>query len=77
MKRRMCIAAVATLSLATAGAASSAGGGSQFVGATPVPQFGAALGPDGSVRGSSSTIAVSVTRSVENGVPVVTIAPRD
>lgn len=64
------------MALGTAGAASSAVGGSQFVGGVVEPQFGVAVAPDGTIRGNSSTIQVKVTRTVENGVEVITIAPR-
>ena len=63
------------LSLAAAAGAQSSAAGGQFVGGVVEPQFGAAVAPDGTVAGSSSTIAVDVTRTVENGVEVVTIAP--
>jgi len=38
-------------------------------------QFGVSVGPDGSVGPSASTIPVSVTHTVENGVEIITIAP--
>jgi hypothetical protein len=63
--------------LGMAGVAESAAGGSQFVGAVVAPQFGVAVAPDGTISGNSSTIKVTVTRTVENGVEVITIAPQD
>ena len=68
--------------LALGGATSAAGetagaAGAQVVGGTVEPQFGAAIQPDGQIAGSSSTIAVNITRTVENGVEVITISPKD
>ena len=39
-------------------------------------QFGAAIAPDGSVVGSSSTIPVDVTRERVGDTVIVTIVPR-
>ncbi len=63
-------------SAALAAAAAAAGGG-QFVGGVVEEQFGAAVAPDGTITGNASTIGVTVTRSVEHGVPVITIAPAE
>src|SRR3954454_17045016 len=76
--RKLAAAWVAALSLAlaTAGAASAVGA-SQTVGGVVESQFGVAVAPDGTIRGNSSTIDVSVKKTVENGVEVITITPRD
>ena len=68
-------AAALALLLATAGAAGAIGG-AQVVGGVVEDQFGAAVAADGTITGSSSTIKVKVTRTVENGVEVITISPR-
>ena len=68
-------AALAVL-LATAGVA-GAFGGAQVVGGVVEDQFGVGVASDGTVTGNSSTIKVNVTRTVENGVEVITISPRD
>jgi hypothetical protein len=62
---------------ATGVASSSAAGGGQYVGGAVEPQFGVAVASDGSAAGDSSTIGVTVRRTVEDGHPVITIAPRD
>jgi hypothetical protein len=56
--------------------ASGAGGATQVVQGHVDAQFGVAVGPDGSASPSATTIPYSVTRTVEDGVPVLTIAPR-
>jgi hypothetical protein len=66
-----------TLALAAAAASVASGAGAQQVGGVVQPQFGAVVYGDGSVSSSFSTVPVSVKRSVENGVVVVTIAPRE
>jgi hypothetical protein len=84
-RRSYKLCAAWSAALALAGGASSAvlpsapaaaAGGSQVVTGVVQAQFGGAVAPDGSISGSSSTIGVSVTRSVEHGLTVVTIAPR-
>jgi hypothetical protein len=59
--------------LSGASAAGSAGG--QVVGGVVQEQFGAAVSADGTIVGSSSTIGVKVTHTVEHGVSVTTITP--
>jgi hypothetical protein len=59
--------------LSSAPAAGTAGG--QIVGGVVAEQFGAAVSADGTVLGSSSTIGVKVTYTVEHGVRVTTITP--
>jgi uncharacterized membrane protein len=76
LRHSAALLAVASL-LAFAAQASSAAGGSQQVGGVVEPQFGVAVQSDGTISGNSSTIAVKVTRSVEHGAEVITIAPRE
>jgi hypothetical protein len=59
--------------VSSAPAAGSAGG--QVVGGVVEEQFGAAVAADGTIVGSSSTIGVKVTQTVEHGVSVTTITP--
>ncbi|MEA2154589.1 MAG: hypothetical protein QOE11_729 [Solirubrobacteraceae bacterium] len=54
-------------------AAVTAGG--QIVGGVVEEQFGVAVSADGTIVGSSSTIGVKVTRTIEHGVRVTTITP--
>jgi hypothetical protein len=54
-------------------AAGAAGG--QIVRGVVGQQFGAAVSADGTVIGSSSTIGVKVTRTLEHGIAVTTITP--
>jgi hypothetical protein len=68
--------AALALLLATAGAAGAVGG-AQVVGGVVEDQFGVGVTSDGTVTGNASTIKVKVTRTVENGVEVITISPRD
>jgi hypothetical protein len=69
--------AALALAVAAPGAAvsSTSTAGGQFVGGVVEEQFGAAVAPDGTITGSSSTIGVTVTRTVEHGIPVTTITP--
>jgi hypothetical protein len=48
----------------------------QVVRGTVGPQFGATITPEGTVTAGASTLPVTVTRTVEKGKLVVTIAPR-
>jgi hypothetical protein len=59
--------------LSSTPAAGMAGG--QTVGGVVEEQFGAAVSADGRIVGSSSTIGVKVTHTVEHGVRVTTITP--
>jgi hypothetical protein len=51
-------------------------GATQQVTGVVQPQFGVSLASDGQVSANASTIGVSVTRTTEDGVTVVTVAPR-
>jgi hypothetical protein len=66
---------VATVALGTSSAAAPAAGGSQVVQGVVTAQFGFSLDADGRSPASASTIPVSITRTRENGVRVITIAP--
>jgi hypothetical protein len=59
--------------LSSTPAAGTAGG--QSVRGVVDEQFGAAVAADGTIAGSSSTIGVNVTHTVEHGVRVTTISP--
>jgi hypothetical protein len=59
--------------LSSSPAAGTAGG--QIVRGVVEEQFGATVSADGTVMGSSSTIGVKVTHTVERGVSVTTITP--
>jgi hypothetical protein len=72
-RRLLGLGAAFLVALAAAPAAGSAGG--QAVGGVVEDQFGAAVAPDGTVTGSASTIGVTVTRTVEHGIRVITITP--
>jgi hypothetical protein len=83
-RRRLSIGAAWSAALALAAGApgaalssSLAAGapGGQIVRGVVGEQFGAAVSADGAVIGSSSTIGVNVTHTVEHGVPVTTITP--
>jgi hypothetical protein len=47
----------------------------QVVTAVPEQQFGIVMSADGSISSSASTIPVTVRRTVEHGVTVITIVP--
>ena len=69
------IVALAALGTALAAAPGAGGQAAQQVSATVEAQFGAAVAPDGTVVGSSSTIPVQVTRERVGGTEIVTIVP--
>ena len=80
-RTRTCAAALA---LAAAVAAATPGlalsddtgvGAGQVVGGVVGDQFGVAIAADGTVSTNASTIPISVTRTHENGVEIVTIVP--
>jgi hypothetical protein len=73
----VCSAVLALAAGAPAALSSAPAANGQFVGGVVEQQFGVAVGSDGRVQGNSSTIGVTVTRSVLHGVPVITIAPTD
>jgi uncharacterized protein YcfJ len=67
--------AVGTPGAALSSVPAAATTGGQIVGGVVGEQFGAAVSADGAVVGSSSTIGVTVSHSVEHGVRVTTITP--
>ena len=66
---------LAALALATLALPAAALGSTQMVSGTVEPQFGMAVGADGRVIGSASTIPAQVTRETVNGVEIVTVVP--
>jgi hypothetical protein len=72
----MALAALGTAALpALARSGESGAGGAQVVSGVVQEQFGVAVSEDGSIDPRASTIPVSVTRTHENGVEIVTISP--
>ena len=67
---------LAALGIAAFAAPAAGGQAGQQVSGEVEAQFGAAIAPDGSVLGSSSTIPVDVTRERVGETVIVTIVPR-